>query len=79
MGIKVWFQTLWEYEFDSHVSKESGCNSHDVISKYLYMVHGNQSLIPNIDMYPVGIPRLDENKNVEEGGGGGGGGGGGEL
>ena len=45
----------------------------------MHMVNGNHNLVPSIDVYLVGIPRPDENKNVEEGGGGGGGGGGGEL
>ena len=39
---------------------------------YINIVNGNQSLIPSIDVYQVGIPRPDENTNVEEGGGGGG-------
>ena len=43
---------------------------------HMHMANGNQNLIPSIDVYLVGIPRPDENKNVEEGGGGGGGGGG---
>ena len=43
-----------------------------IFLSYINMVNGNQSLIPSIDVYLVGIPRSDENKNVEEGGGGGG-------
>ena len=39
---------------------------------YINMVNGNQSLITSIDVYLMGIPTLNENKNVEEGGGGGG-------
>ena len=33
------------------------------------MVNGNQSLIPNIDVYSVEIPRPNGNKNEEEEGG----------
>ena len=40
-----------------------------ILLSYINMVNGNQSLIPSIDVYPVGIPKPDENKNVEEGGG----------